>query len=78
MQVRYSDIELFGHHYKKYIEALDSLDRTPREFMGYCIELLDDLISVSTQDIDWMEADKAQLRNYRMKAIQFYDLKRRT
>lgn len=72
--MRYSDEELFELD----SNSLNSLKAQLRfnEFCEWAMERLQCLITASTELNDWMESSVAHLRNYRMKAIKFYQQKK--
>lgn len=72
--MRYSDNELFELDNN----SLNSLKAQLRfnEFCEWAMERLQYLITASTERNDWMESSVAHLRNYRIKAIKFYQQKK--
>ena len=68
--MRYTDCELFNVTEEVWNKWLDDKS-TPREFFTYCIERLELLIELSLVG-NWMDAEADHLRNYRLKAIDFY------
>jgi hypothetical protein len=72
--MRYSDKELFELDNNQ----LNSLKEQLRfnEFCLWAIGRLQYLIEDSTHCSDWMRNDINHLRNYRLKAIKFYEQKK--
>ena len=71
--MRYSDTELFkmeaqSLNTKKHVYSFN-------QFCEWAIERLQELIEESTKLENWMDAEVAHLRNYRIRAIRFYEQK---
>jgi len=45
------------------------------QFCEWSIDRLQELIEESTKQDNWMDAEEAHLRNYRAKAVKFYEQK---
>jgi len=73
--MKYSNSELFNVSEEEYQKWLDE-NITPREFFKACEEGLLHLIAHSVKGEDWMDPDVKHLRNYRIKAVKFYQEKR--
>ena len=73
--MRYSNSELFDVPDSQYQSWLDD-SWTPREFFIHCERVLQCLVNESLDSADWMQSEVAQLRNYRIDAIEFYKQKR--
>lgn len=73
--MRYNNSELFDIPEQQYQSWLDD-DWTPREFMLHCEKVLARLVEESVQLPNWQDTDIKHLRNYRMKAMEFYREKR--
>ena len=71
--MRYSDTELWKISKKD----LDQLKRllSFHDFCEWSIDRLQELIEESTKLENWMDAEVAHLRNYRLKSIRFYQQK---
>lgn len=71
--MRYSDEQLWKISKKD----LDELKRllSFHDFCEWAIERLQELIEESTKLENWMDAEVAHLRNYRIKSILFYQQK---
>lgn len=72
--MRYSNEELLGITTQQYHSWLDD-DWTPREYFKHCIRVLKSNIEESVKGDDWMNTEENHLRNYRLKAIRFYERK---
>ena len=72
--MRYNDQELFELH-PKLLNELKSQLRF-NEFCTMAVERLNFLIEESTSLHNWMDTDINHLRNYRMKAVKFYEQKK--
>ena len=73
--MRYSNSELFEVTEQQYQSWLDTM--TAREFFQHCERTIAHLVSKSVDATNWNEPDVKHLRNYRLKAIEFYRQKRR-
>lgn len=72
--MRYNDEQLF-HLDNKSLNELKAQLRF-NEFCIWAISRLNYLIEESTNQVGWMSTDINHLRNYRAKAVQFYEQKR--
>lgn len=71
--MRYSNEELFFITEEEYQSWLDNM--TAREFFKTCINRLEWNIAGSLNKPNWMDDENNHLRNYRLKAIRFYERK---
>lgn len=72
--MRYDDQELFDM--KPTVLNRFKNGMTFNEFCTMAINRLKYLVEESTHELDWMQADLNHLRNYRLKAIRFYQQKK--
>jgi hypothetical protein len=70
--MKYTDCELFEVNETEWQVFIQSHTHTAKEHFEWCYERLNELIIKSTKENDWLEPEKNQLRNYRVKAMGFY------
>jgi len=72
--MRYNDLELFD--IEEYELNIKKKSESFNNFCDWAVTRLKVLIELSTKEQNWMDEDIKFLRNYRNKAISFYEQKK--